>query len=239
MSGVIPQAVSRIPRFSTRSDAAGKLWLPWVEANIVGDFVGLAAAGILAGAAAWSARLLIGPLTGTVMLAILVLAALVEGALVGLSQWLVLQNYVEKLTGKVWVLATSVGAGIAWIIGTRLVDAGFVPEVEPRLLVVNGAIFGFVVGATVGVAQWLALRHLVERAGWWVLANIAAWTLGLMTFFGVVSFAETQTRIVVVVFIWILSGFLGGLVAAAIHGLALLGLLKAPLEGAPFAGARE
>jgi hypothetical protein len=34
-------------------------------------------------------------------------------------------------------------------------------------------------GAVTGILQWLVLRGKVSRAGWWVLASIVGWALGI------------------------------------------------------------
>ena len=46
-----------------------------------------------------------------------------------------------------------------------------------------GALAGTVIGASLGIAQWLILRRFIARAGWWVLASI----VGLAVGFGVCS----------------------------------------------------
>jgi hypothetical protein len=42
-------------------------------------------------------------------------------------------------------------------------------------------------GVVLGVAQWLLLRHTIDRAAWWVAATVIGWSLIAATsFLGVV-----------------------------------------------------
>ena len=54
-----------------------------------------------------------------------------------------------------WVLVSTLG----WLLGWTLVHQ-------------------VVIGAVIGIAQWLVLRRLVSRAGWWILASTVGWAVG-------------------------------------------------------------
>ena len=86
----------------------------------------------------------------------------VERANVGWSFWLQ------------WVLASSVGFVMAVIVSLLVVMA-IEPMVVPRLGAFVGAT---IVGAVVGIMQWLVLRRRLHRAGWWVLASAVGWAVG-------------------------------------------------------------
>ncbi|MBR8834813.1 MAG: serine/threonine protein kinase [Stigonema ocellatum SAG 48.90 = DSM 106950] len=74
------------------------------------------------------------------------------GLMVGLLQWGSLRQRVP-LSGQRWVLATTLGFSI-------------IPFVSGR-----NTFSVLLIGPTVGILQWLILRQLVYRAGWWVLVN--------------------------------------------------------------------
>jgi serine/threonine-protein kinase len=64
-----------------------------------------------------------------------------------------------------WVLANAVGGAAGWAVGDAVVNA------------VGGAVGAAVLGLGVGIAQWLVLGRLVNRAWWWV-ANAVGWAVG-------------------------------------------------------------
>ena len=43
---------------------------------------------------------------------------------------------------------------------------------------------GFIIGGSVGLAQWLVVRQQVHYAGWWILANVIGLDLTLLIFNG-------------------------------------------------------
>jgi hypothetical protein len=76
-----------------------------------------------------------------------------------------------------WALATLIG----YVVGTLAVlplAVQLAYAAQPPWL--SGAVGGAVLGAAVGGAQWLVLRHIGQRAdGWWVLASMVGGLLGL------------------------------------------------------------
>jgi hypothetical protein len=203
------------------------LWLRWVVANLVGEFVGLGLAGAIGGAT----MLVIGNRAGAVTILLvagaLVVAATLEGMAVGLAQWSVLEPYLPTLTRRTWVLATILGAVVAWLVGMMLGSLGSeLLDASERTALLFGAALGPVVGALLGVAQWLALRQAVPRAGWWMPTNALAWTAGMAVIFAAMSFVHESTPVVVLAITWAVSGILAGVVVAAIHGLVLIWLLR-------------
>jgi hypothetical protein len=161
----------------------------------------------------------------------LIVAATVEGAAVGLAQWWVLRRYLPALTWRAWVLATMLGAIAAWVIGMMMGTAGgdLFDSGEYAVALVIGVALGPVVGALLGLFQWIALRRHVQHAGWWVPANAAAWTAGMALIFVATSIVQEDTPVAVVAATWAVSGTLAGVVVAAIHGLVLVRLLRTHL----------
>jgi hypothetical protein len=156
-------------------------------------------------------------------------AATLEGIAVGLAQWWVLGRCVPALTRRVWVVATILGAIVAWAMGMTLgtLAGDLIGSGASTAALLVGAALGPVVGALLGGAQWLALRHHVPHAGWWVLANALAWTAGMAVIFAATGIVQESTPVGVVAITWAVSGILAGVVVAAIHGLVLVWLLRA------------
>lgn len=74
---------------------------------------------------------------------------------------------VEWGFGLGWVLATTVG----WVVGFAVCEA-------LKAFLENLFIDGAVIGISVGIMQWLALRGRINRAGWWILASIIGFAVG-------------------------------------------------------------
>lgn len=74
---------------------------------------------------------------------------------------------VEWGFGLRWVLATTVG----WVVGFAICEA-FKAFLES--ITADGA----VIGISVGIGQWLALKGRINRAGWWILASIIGFAAG-------------------------------------------------------------
>lgn len=125
-----------------------------------------------------------------------------SGVVVGLAQWLVLRSLLSRAGW--WVLASALGWAIGWSV---LAAAGMLAPYQTGLITL--AVTGTVLGAALGIAQWLVLQPHVYRAGWWVLANMAGWTIGLT---GLLDF----------------TGILAGSLVGAVTGFVLDWLLRYP-----------
>ena len=66
-----------------------------------------------------------------------------------------------------WVVATTIG----WLVGFAICEAfsAFLKSLNSD---------GLVIGAGIGIAQWLVLRRQGGRAGWWILASIIGFGIG-------------------------------------------------------------
>ena len=89
-----------------------------------------------------------------------------------------------------WALSHPVGWGllplITWALHRHDLDV-FLTN-ESMSLGMFDELPSFVVsGVVLGVAQWLLLRHTIDRAAWWVAATVIGWSLIAATsFLGVV-----------------------------------------------------
>jgi hypothetical protein len=84
-------------------------------------------------------------------------------------QWLLLRPYLPYAGW--WILVTGLGwltAGILFIVATTM-------ALGQDLISTAGLLFVFaLLGFAVGLAQWLFLRRVIPRAGWWALVNVMA-----------------------------------------------------------------
>ena len=212
------------------------LWFRWVLANAIGEVVGLGTAAVVGVGLAWTIETTMGAFAGLAMAGVMILVGTLEGIVVGMAQWLVLRHPIQNMSWRVWVLATAIGAFVAWTLGmipstlmaTNTAAAAAAPPPEMSDVVMYGlaALMGAVLGPILGLPQWLVLRRHVQKAGWWVLANAAAWALGMpVAFVGASSVPPGGFGLGIVV-IGIVTGASAGAVVGAVHGLALVWLLQ-------------
>ena len=88
----------------------------------------------------------------------------------GLTQWVILRREVKRANG--WILLSTVAWAIGWAVVWAVV-IGWPVEWSTNLSFV-ASIVG---GGVVGLGQWVVLRRDVKRAGWWVLATVASWSV--------------------------------------------------------------
>jgi len=92
------------------------------------------------------------------------------GLLIGVLQYLLLRRYLPRMVW--WIPATVLGWALPLLLG--LASVGWLPALamDP---VWSGALGFALIGASIGVCQWLVLRRRIHRATLWVLASILGW----------------------------------------------------------------
>jgi hypothetical protein len=221
---------------SPSAGAGGGFYLRWILANAAGEAVGLGLTALVGIAAVLYA----GKGPGVVVTLVLALSAilagtLIEGAVVGTAQWLVLRRPLPGISWRSWVVATGAGALVAWTLGmvpstvySLRADPSGGATAEPSDGVVFGLAFlmGLVLGPVLGLSQWLALRRFVARAALWMPANALAWAVGMVVIFVGVDLATSGGYGPSTVAILGVTLFCAGAAVGAVHGLALVWLLR-------------
>jgi len=203
-----------------RQPGQSRIWLRWTVATAAGELFGFALPALAGAAAVWLA---IGQIA---MYALLVVAGLGEGAVLGLAQWLALRPSIPNLPGRAWVLATALAAGIAWALAMSLVTLGELNMLGRTALAILALPFGIMFLCSIGCAQWWVLRRSVARAGWWILANAIAWPLGVaIPVVGMALLPDTAEATTMLV-VGVICGLLMGAVVGALTGFALVRLLR-------------
>ena len=208
------------------------VWFQWILANAVGETVGLGGTLVI------SALLLLNAQKTMSVLPAAALAVLagtfIEGITVGTAQWLVLRRPLKSIRWRTWVLATAIGAFVAWTLGmipstfmfAGADSGGAAPaQISDLVIYALAAMMGFVLGPILGVPQWLVLRHHLPKAGWWVLANALAWMVGMVIVFIGTNFIPPEGISLNVAFVLLIFLFIAGAAVGAIHGLVLVWLL--------------
>ena len=192
----------------------------WVAIVTVGESLGFAGpAGVGA---------LLFDEASVVFVPTLLAAGLVEGALLGGAQWLVLRSELPRLGLGRWAGSTAVGAALAYAVGLL---PSTLYETWSGWPVVAQVMFFVAVGAPllviIGTAQWVELRRHVPRAQRWIVGTAGAWAAAL-TVFGLIStplWQEGQS-VALRVLIGVFAGLVMAVVMAVVTGLVMRGLLR-------------
>ncbi|HUU73570.1 MAG TPA: hypothetical protein VMW70_13160 [Burkholderiales bacterium] len=216
-----------------------RFWRRWIAANALGELLGLgtvAAIGFFVFQSAGEPSS-----TGRVLgfAAVFIFLGGFEGLIIGLAQRHVLRSLFPSVRG--WVLATIVGAVVAWTIGmvpstvaSLLHQGDTSAQVQPPLALVLllAAGLGAVAGPLLAAFQWLSLRKVLPSKAWlWLPANALAWAIGMpVIFLGAQSneFTSSATIIAALVAMAIL---VAGAAIGAVHGRVLLGLVQGGASG--------
>jgi hypothetical protein len=158
----------------------------------------------------------------------LVLAGVVEGAILGAAQWVVLRRTFPSLSASRWIGVTAFAAGFAWTVAMLAVDNSELLNSLPLPAVLAlAAISGTGVLLSLGTGQWLVLRRHVRDSSVWIWANAAAWGAGLIVFTAVTTpLWRPGQSTVLIALIGALGGLLMAATIAAITGFALTRLLE-------------
>lgn len=222
----------RAKQDSAKQDSAARLWIRWVLANSLAETVGLGATfGI--GVILFHYLHAPGVLVALTTVAVAVLAGtLIEGTVVGTAQWFVLRRPFPAMKWRAWVLATALGAFVAWTLGmlpSTLMSAGSEArgsEPSEAMVYSLAALMGLAAGTILGTPQWFVLRRHVPRAALWIPANALAWVPGMLLAFVGANFIFSAGRGVSTVMLAIATLIAIGTVVGAIHGLALVWLVR-------------
>lgn len=199
------------------------LWEWWLLATVIGGFLGLAIAATTSVVSSNSESV------NTV--APLYLIGALGGAALGLTQWLVLRRYIKHVGW--WIVATAIGAVIAWLIGLQV-------GVMLILIFFNNALFvktsaallsaifllGTWAGTVLGFCQWLVLRTHVRNGALWIAASALAWGLALLVAWIGAALVKPGKFELETALVGVATGAATGVVIGAITGVALVWLLK-------------
>ncbi len=211
------------------------LWLRWVAANALGEMVGLGATTAVIAVAFSGLEEQAG--VGSVLLLFLLAVAsgAIEATVVGLAQWWAMHPWFPAITRRAWWLATLIGALAAYVLGylpSTLMSLGGdasqsqVTEPPQWVVLLLAAGLGAVAGAVLSFAQWRALRKRVARAGWWVPANMVAWSVGMPVIFWGIDAAQKVEPLAQMILLLTGCLLLSGTVVGGIHGAALVRLAR-------------
>lgn len=213
------------------------LWLRWVAANALAELVGLGATFVAIG-------LLLSQIeqnTAGILLsfAITIACGAIEATIVGLAQWWAMRPWFPLIGRLAWWRATLIGALIGYGLGylpSTLMSMNEVstqtPVTEPPqwITLLLAAALGVVAGVVLSFAQWLVLRHKVERAGLWIPANMLAWAFGMPIIFWGMDVAYKMAAVWQSVLVVAEALLAAGAIVGAIHGRFLVAMKPTQLS---------
>jgi hypothetical protein len=217
------------------------LWLRWALANIVGEVLGLGLAGVVAIVMVLTTGEPETALAALMMAGVMIAAGTLEGVIVGFAQWLVLRRRLRRMSRREWITATAIGAFAAWVIGmapstlmalNQSAGSSPPPEISGAVKYALAALMGAALGMILGAPQWRVLRRHASGASLWVWANAAAWAVGMPVVFigaGTSPVGASALGVALTVVVTIAAA---GASVGAIHGVALLWLLRRRQEEA-------
>jgi hypothetical protein len=188
-----------------------RTWFRWVTAGECAGFAVPAIAGAMNATAA-----------------LLVVAGVVEGAVLGWVQARVLRRAVPGFPVRQWIAATAVAAGFTWAVAMTAVANGERLASWPAAVLVPVATLAGAAGLlSIGVAQWLVLHDHVANAHWWIWTTALAWAAALVVFMTVATpLWQPGQALLLTVLIGVLAGLLMAATMATITGATLDRLLR-------------
>lgn len=202
---------------------AGFSWWRWVALVTAGEVTGFAAP-----VAAMALTASAAPWTGW---AVVALAGGIEGAMLGLGQWLAWRPYLPSLPAARYVGATSAAAVLAWSIGMLPSTlAGRVAWDRPLTWVVAAAL-GAALLLSIPVAQSAALTGYVPGPRRWIGWTLLAWMVALPWSFAPSPFVTADTPVSGLVLGFALGGLAMALTMAAVTGVGARRLLRDARSG--------
>lgn len=154
-----------------------RVWLPWITLWVL--WVTATGAGYALGQVVG-----FGGVTGEndAIIAFFPIFLAVEGTLAGAAQWLILRRKLKQTIW--WVPATGLGMSVGWLVAWLSLDpilralSPLVGETNLEYWRISGLTSSFVwalMGAVIGLSQWVVLTGKVRGAGWWIITSLLAW----------------------------------------------------------------
>lgn len=161
-----------------------RIYKEWLSYVTLGEFLGFLIPSVIGGV---SVALALPQLLQAV---VMVAAGLGEGAVLGYFQARVLHKYIKNMSRTEWITATTIGAGLAWMIGMLPSTIGeSLATISLWILIPAAVALGSILLLTIGVAQYIVLRKYRAQAHGWIWINVLAWLVGLGVVFAFIFMA--------------------------------------------------
>jgi hypothetical protein len=153
-----------------------------------------------------------------------VLAGSVEGAVLATAQADCLYRWGVLPVRRRWIVATSLGAAVAWTIGMLPSTLGGLYWSVGTAIAVG--IGGLILLISLPLAQYFVLRDHVRRAALWIPINMVAWLLGIAWTLAPSPYVDQSTPTSSLILIYGIAGLCMAATAALITGIGMTRLLR-------------
>ncbi len=209
------------------------LWARWTAAFTLGELIGFGCIPVPGAAIAlWLTSSLEPSARSLVLYGVAVLGGLGEGAVLGWFQVRVLRGLLPQVAPRLWIGATASAAAVAWALGMLAPTLDDLIGLSTAAQVAIWIPAGIAILLSIGGAQALVLRRIVERPARWVMANAIAWLAGLPWTFLLPALLPEGAATHLWVATFAVAGVLMGATAGAITGFALI-RIAAKSAGSP------
>jgi hypothetical protein len=189
----------------------------------IGELVGFGGIPVLGSAVAlWATTGIEADLQSMILYVIAVIGGFGEGAVLAWFQLRVLRVCLPRLKANRWILATGGAASIAWMLGLLAPTLDDLFGITAQIQLVIWITGGVLILLSIGTAQAIVLRGIVERPQRWIAANAAGWLLGLSWTFALPAMLPETAAIAVWVATFVLAGILMGLTVGLVTGYTLV-----------------
>jgi hypothetical protein len=158
----------------------------------------------------------------------MVLAGSVEGAVLGSAQADCLYRWRVLPARRRWVVATSVGAAVAWSFGMLPSTLGGLDWTPGTAVPVVAG--GLILLASLPLAQYFVLRDHVRRPALWIPINVVAWLLGITWTLLPSPWIDQSTPTGTLILAYGVAGICMAATVAVVTGLGMIRLLPPPTE---------
>jgi hypothetical protein len=112
------------------------------------------------------------------------IAGLINGATIGIAQWLILRRYISN--GVAWIWLTAVGSSLwtglatAWVVGFFSLALSALSLSYIIAILFSPIVIEIVAAIAIGFAQWILLRKIVKKAFLWMAVYPIAKAIGFL-----------------------------------------------------------
>lgn len=171
--------------------------LRWVVFVTVGETLGFGVAAIIA---VWATN---SGVDDMVRFVIAMGGGAIEGAVLGLGQWLGLGRP-PRPGATAWIGATAVAAAGAWALGMTPSAVGI--DLGNPLAVAALGVGALALLASIPFAQWLIARR--RGTARWIPVNMGAWAVGILWTFAPSPFIDESSPLALVIALYVVAGVL-------------------------------
>ena len=203
-------------------------WLSFVVVTASGGFFAPALAMAFSVTEGWD---------GGGQFAILTLAGLFQGFVLGIGEVIALRRGPLRVPAGRWIFATTVGMGLSWIVA--LLPGSFArPDWSNPAVVVGMIVAVLVVILIVPISQWLILRSRVADAWRWILVMSISTALGVGALLSGIVFAAGKTTFIATLAPFVLTGWVGIVLFTVVSGFGVYWMAREAYTAAEFAAVR-